>query len=122
MTTDTAFWVFYWLVMANLLIGVPALVLMSLGMPDSLRISYYRQPYFQPSELAWLSRFPLSVFNDVALASMFVWPRLAKKRGVVPVGGELPQWLHLSLRVYFAATVLSLSVAMSAGGWLLIQQ
>lgn len=120
MTIDTAFWLFYWLVMANLFIGVPALFLMSFCLPNALRQQYYRPPYFKANELALLGWFPLSVFNDVALASMFVWPRLGRKRGVVAAGGELPTWYQLVLRAYFWGTSLSLLLALVAGGWVLV--
>lgn len=120
MTIDTAFWLFYWLVMANLFIGVPALFLMSFCLPDALRTQYYRAPYFNANELALLGWFPLSVFNDVALASMFVWPRLGRKRGVIAAGSELPPWYRLLLHTYFWGTSVSLLLALTAGAWMLI--
>jgi hypothetical protein len=118
MTIDTVFWVFYWSVMANVVLGLPTLLLLSYKLPATLRSRYYREPYFREQEVALLTRFPLSIFNDVALASMFVWPRLGEKRGVVGVGDELSGVYQCVLRLYFWGTSSSLVLALAAGAWL----
>lgn len=120
MNAETTFLVFFWLVMGNLLVGVPLLLLISVCLPERVKSEYYRQPFYSERELRWLTQFPLSVFNNAALASMFVWSRLGKKRGVVAMGDELPGWYRGLLHGYFWVTTITLVIAISAGTWLLL--
>lgn len=113
MNLDTWFVIYYWLVLGNVCIGLPLLLVMSLLLPPAVKAKYLRQPYYSYKELRWLARYPLAVFNNVALASMFVWPRLGRKRGVIPAGDELPGSYTAMLRVYFWGTTVSLLAALS---------
>lgn len=119
MSAESAFLLFYWLVIGNLVIGVPLLCVISMALPDLIKRDYYREPFYAANELRWLTRFPVSVFSNAALASMFVWPALGRKRGVVPMGDELPTWYRSLLQVYFWATSISLVIALATGVWLL---
>lgn len=115
MNTEAMFLVFFWLVMGNLVIGVPMLLLISACLPEGVKVDYYRSPFYSAAELRWLKKFPLSVFNNAALACMFVWPRLGKKRGVVSMGDELSLWYRAMLHSYFWATTITLIIAIALG-------
>lgn len=109
---DQWFLLFYYLVMANFLVGTPLLLLLGLFTPKEITQRYFCVPHYTASEIKWLRIFPFSLIAHASLAAMFVWPRLGKKRQVVPKGGELSAAFRVVMQVYFWLTVITVPLAL----------
>lgn len=109
---DQWFLLFYYLVMANVVLGTPLLLLLGLLAPKEIKQRYFCVPHYTATEIKWLSIFPLSLIAHASLAAMFVWPSLGKKRQVVPKGGELQPMYRLAMWFYFGFTVTTVPLAL----------
>lgn len=108
---DEWFWVFVSLVMGNVLVGMPALLILGALIPRQVKNSYLCPPYYTLAELKWRGVFPISLVNQAALACMFVWPHLGLERKVLPKGGELSPAYRMALKLYFWLTVVTVPTA-----------
>lgn len=109
---DQWFLLFYYLVMANVVLGTPLLLLLGLLAPKEIKRRYFCVPHYTDIEIKWLRIFPLSLIAHASLAAMFVWPRLGKKRQIVPKGGELRPVYRLAMWFYFVFTVTTVPLAL----------
>lgn len=108
---DQWFLLFYYLVMGNLVVGIPTLLLLGAFLPKDLKQRYFCVPYYRAAEMKWLSVFPLSLIAYASLGAMFVWPRLGRKRQIIAKGNELGLVYRMVMQVYFWLTVITVPAA-----------
>lgn len=109
---DQWFLVFYYLVMVNVVVGMPLLLLLGLFTPKAITQRHFCVPYYSATEMKWLSIFPISLVAHASLAAMFVWPRLGEKRQIVPKGTELNRVFRWLMYGYFFLTITTLPLAL----------
>lgn len=82
----------------------PAWLLMRVITPKNLVEKYFKPPHFNGGELIMMRHFPGSLFRTMILMGASVWPKLAKKRELMSLEHDAPEWYKRCSKVFIIAT------------------
>lgn len=102
------------------MICLVSVFIMHVLVPQALLRTYFKEPYFSPTEIEFFTGFPFGYMRTVMFMRLAGFPKSGKKRGLTEAYKLTPRWFQLASRVILQAFLMVFLPFISLGLFFLV--
>lgn len=94
-------WAYFWVILLLITMALtPALFFIHFFVPKAMLRTYFKEPYFSSTELAFFSAFPFFFMRTAMFMRLAAWPSSGKRRGLTEAYKLAPPWFRVISKIF----------------------
>ena len=104
------------IIFCALMVCILFALIMHFFVPKIMRQTYFKEPYFSPTEVELFTGFPLAYMRTAMMMRLAGWPESGKKRGIPANAHEVaPVWFQVVSRLFVRTIIIVYSLIIIVG-------